>query len=299
MKSRAMLGTALLTATLMAGEIDPKLLSFIPPDAKVVCGIDLERYRHSTLAEFYPVHFDLLSAGTGRDAGHQIRHVILISFGPSSIRPPMTVLQGALSLPQIQASDGERNQVSLYQGIPILSAGEAGFIALPSQTTAILGDEDEVREAIDRWGLESDLPEDIAAQIVRLSKTYDNWFLALEPLANAGRSGSARGSKYAVELMQSVEEARGGILFGGANDVRVELVMKTPDDALALEAMSRWLPGLVQMEGSNGRESQLTDLVENLVVQAQGPIVSVSFSIAEDKLQDLVSSRRAQRQYSQ
>ena len=98
--------------------------------------------------------------------------------------------------------------------------------------------------------------------------------------------------------MQAIEEVRGGIRFEESNEVSVELVMRTPDDAMAMAAMRRWVPGLVQMEGY-GNESLLANLVENLVVQAQGRIVSVSFSILESSMQELVSSLRAERQNDQ
>ena len=150
MKSAAKLSTAFLAATLMAGEIDPKFLSLIPPDAKVFYGIDVERYRNSMLAEFFPVRFDLLSAGTGHAAGHQVRQVIVAAGGPENSRPPLTLLRGELFLSQLHAVDRERNGLPLYRGVPVFSTVEQEVIALLGQATAVIGDVDIVRKAIDR-----------------------------------------------------------------------------------------------------------------------------------------------------
>jgi len=58
-------------------------------------------------------------------------------------------------------------------------------------------------------------------------------------------------------------------------------------------SLGRWLPGFLQLK-SHGRESVLVDIVENLAVRAHGNIVTMSFSIAENRLEELAKLKRAE-----
>jgi hypothetical protein len=91
-----------------------------------------------------------------------------------------------------------------------------------------------------------------------------------------------------------IEEIRGGIRLGGLNEFTVEVVMRTPEDAAALAGIGPWLPGLIAAEKSFGPESAIVELAENFFVRANGAVVSVSFSIPERGLEDLLASRLRQ-----
>jgi hypothetical protein len=93
-----------------------------------------------------------------------------------------------------------------------------------------------------------------------------------------------------------IEEVRGGIRVGGYNEMSLEVLVKTADDAYALAAIGRWLPGLMEMQNSHGLESALADLAENLVVGSEGRVVTLSVSVAESKLGELVKSLMAGRE---
>jgi hypothetical protein len=55
MKSAVMPSMAMMKAVLAASEADPKMLRLIGPDAKAIYGVDVERYRQSMLASFFPL----------------------------------------------------------------------------------------------------------------------------------------------------------------------------------------------------------------------------------------------------
>src|SRR5260370_32929337 len=96
MKSTAALGMAMLTAVLMGSELDPKLLRLIGPDTKAIYGIDVEQYRHSMLASFFPLSLDGLSGGFSTDEG-QIRQLIMVKHGGLDLRMQLIVVRGAPS----------------------------------------------------------------------------------------------------------------------------------------------------------------------------------------------------------
>src|SRR5207247_10656442 len=99
MKSAAKLSLAILTTVLMASELDPKLMRLIGPDTKRLYGIDVERYRNSMLATFYPVWLGGLSR-FGMDEG-QIQQVVVADRDGLDRETQLIMFHGALSAPAV------------------------------------------------------------------------------------------------------------------------------------------------------------------------------------------------------
>jgi len=62
-------------------------------------------------------------------------------------------------------------------------------------------------------------------------------------------------------LRSLVEEVRGGVRLGAFNEVSLDVVMKTAEDAAVLAVISRWLPGFIQLQESRSPQSALAALV--------------------------------------
>ena len=279
--------TFLLTSTVIAGEVDPKVIRLIGPDARLIYGIDVERYKTSILATVYPISQVDLSAPF-----KDIRQLIVAKKRWREYRSPITIVRGALSRSKLQSWAGlEGRAVSFHRGVPVLTTSRYKCDAVLDEATVIMGTVDDVREAIDRWRQEESRPDESATTVRRLSSSFDNWFLAVKPLADSAGRQQDLPQKFRDELVQAIEEARGGIHFGGFNDVSVEVVMKTADDAMALAAIGRWLPGLIEL-GWHGPETVLAEAVENLWVRAEGRVVTLSFSLPESRLQEVVEAER-------
>lgn|SRR5262245_34658633 len=199
MKSAAKLSTAMLTTVLMASELDPKLMRLIGPDTKAIHGVNIERYRNSMLASFYPVWFGELSRGFGMD-DRQIHQLVVAMRDGLDHEMQLIVFRGA-------------------PPVPIVSTSEQASLAMLDSTTGIVGDADSVREAIGRWRQEVSSIGDVAAKARQLSASYDRWFLAVRPLEklDGARAGSVL--KPENELRTLVEEVRGGIRIGTFNEV--------------------------------------------------------------------------------
>jgi hypothetical protein len=273
MKSAAKLSIAMLTTVLTASELDPKLIRLIRPDTRAIYGIHVERYRNSMLASFYPVWLEELSRGFGMEEG-QIHQFM------------MAKRDGA---------DGEMQLIMFRRApsVPIVPTNEVVSMALLDSTTGIVGDADSVREAIGRWRQEVSGSGHVGTKARELSASYDNWFLIVRPLEKLDRARTASVLRQENDLRTLVEEVRGGIRLGAFNEVSVDVVMKTADDAAALAGASRWLPGFIQLQASHSPEGGIANLAENLAVTANGRIVSISFSLAESELEELARSRKA------
>ena len=251
MKSAAKLGMAILTTVLMASELDPKLLRLIGPDTKAIYGIDVEQYRHSRLAAFFPMSLGGLSGGFNVDEA-QIHQVITVIRGELDPGMQLIVFRGAPSPSQFQSSGGRASIVQTDRG---------GSMALLDSTTGIMGDADRVHETVGHWRLELGGSEEIAAKARQLSASYDNWFLALRPLEKLDRPRTSSVWKPENDLRSLVEEVRGGVRLGAFNEVSLDVVMKTAEDAAVLAGISRWLPGFIQLQESRSPQSALAALV--------------------------------------
>ena len=163
-----------------------------------------------------------------------------------------------------------------------------------NENTSISGDPEMVRASLERWR-QNKATGGIANQVRRLSSEYDNWFLLVRPLDRLNQPAEPKRLKYRDELIHVMQEVRGGIRLGRFNEVNVEFVMATSEDAIALSTLARWLPGFMQLN-ENGLESELVELAENLSVRVEGNIVFASFILPEDRLNVLVRQRKARGQ---
>jgi len=275
MRLTIFLSQLLVAAGLTAAPLDSKTLRLIPEDARFVLGIDIGLNRHSALAEFYPFSINSLIGSVRTDALPLVQQLLVVGVDLRSEREPLYVLSGALnSLPPYD----ERGHL----------------VKVLDSNTAIFGDPESVGKALLQWSGANNGPSELAAKLKSMSESYDNWFIAFRPFENVEdipRPDSA--SKYRADFKQLVEEVRGGIRLGRTNELRAEATMKTADDAVAVATLSRWFPGFLQMQASAGIESALADLAENLTVISTGNTVSLSFTLDESKLADLVKVRHA------
>jgi len=254
---------ALLAANLLPAQINPKVWNLIGPDDKIVFGVDLDRYRHTALSSADGGEAALPFGGTARYA---------ITAGDPQKEQPLRILLG-FTLP-----DGQRDH---GQALTMLDA-----------TTAILGDEEHVRDGVARWNGESPLSE-LATEARKLAESDDAWFVVVKPLALANRAQPAAAPKHLAEVIDVVEQAAGGVRFGAYYRAHLDVHAKTSDDAYSLAALGRWLPGLIQAMAPGGRESRVIDMAENLAVQAVGRTVTLSFELPEDKLQELLKQMKS------
>jgi hypothetical protein len=230
--------------------------------------VDLERYPDSALVGMFPSGATWLSARSGME---HVRQLITVMNGNRG-RLPLLVLIGALAQRE-SAEDAE-----------------FGSMVRLDASTVIMGDPEHVRAAAARWRQEDLATADIAATADRLSGSYDLWFVAVRPL-DLDRVETDKVLKYRDDLVQVVEEARGGVRLGSFNDVNFEVVARSTDDAAKLAALAQWLPGFIQLQEQAGPMGSLVGVAENLSVRTSGRTAVMSFSVAETALQQVTKAR--------
>jgi hypothetical protein len=98
--------------------------------------------------------------------------------------------------------------------------------------------------------------------------------------------------KYRQDLIDAVEEVSGGVRFGAVDELHLEAVFRSADDALAAGTLARWLPGILQLQSSDALTAALVDAMEDFTVYTEGRRTSISLRIPEDKAQKLAEAHR-------
>lgn len=252
---------ALFISSLAAQPVGSRLARLIPPDSSFVYSINLERYADSALQALYPIE--------GEGSGLCLHQPQRITVAERASGERLAILSGCLPSDQTK--------------LTVLEAG-----------TAIFGDSANVEAAIQRWRHSGDSgASSLEAKVRRLVERYDNWMIAVRPLhTEAEDPVTAPRRSYRSQVMDAVEEVRGGIRLGSVNQVEVEVTMKTVEDAMAAAGLGRWLRGFVQ-SARGGSEAVVAEVAEGLNVTAVGNTVLLSFLIDSAKLLALVEEQRA------
>lgn len=292
MKISAKWSVALVATVLTAGELEPKILRLIGPEARFVFGLDLERYEGSQLAKVFPSRVEHLLPSNASEARPQLRSVVGIAISLDGA--PLSVIVTATPMPQL-TGDG----ITLHLGVRVRE-DEQTATAVLDPSTAVVGRLVEVKDAIERWGLGEPAGGEIAGKVREISRTYDNWFLVVRPLdaKPPDRSGDTRLKtqvKYRTELAQAIEEVRVGVRLGAINDITVEVVAKSADEAMALAVIGRYLPGLIAAANPYGPPAGLVESADHITTRAEGRTASLSFSLAESKLEEWLRAQKGRR----
>lgn len=280
MRTAVLFFAALLTC---AGA-DP-VFRLIPPDATFLSGIRVTRSVGSSFGQY------VLSQMEPEDDNFPHRAVTVLlkaTSGEGDHEKSLTIAQGAFHPAQCaEAAIARGARVSPYRGVPIISK-ENNAIAFPDSTTALAGDPESIRAAIDR--LASTAPENAArsAKIRELSEAHDAWFLSMGPVAEyfAGRIEDERlGAAVRGSLLSRVLQASGGLKFE-ADGVRIagQAVAPSEKDANALRDVVRFIAGLVQVNQGPGPR---VSLAGSLRVTVDGATVRMSVSIPEATVERL------------
>jgi hypothetical protein len=241
---------AVLATYLAAQPLSPKMLNLIPADAKLVYGIDTVRHLRSELKFFFPLGVFGMGAAIG-----EVRHLV----SAEGLAGRLTILDGP-------------------------EGPNQSFTRLDAQT-AIFGEPEIVREAKARWGPQK--PSELGVKAGRLSETYDSWFIVVRPFDVPENARKGTKSKLGPDIVEFVQELRGGIRFGSEIAVQLELQVSSPEDAAAVAVLGRWLPGLLTMGSGETPQRAMLELAENLAIVANGNVVSLSFTFDERKLREV------------
>jgi hypothetical protein len=305
MQLRLIAAAGLLAGSLFAA--DPGLLDLAMADARVMAGINVEQARTSPFGQYVLARMQehesellRLAEATGFDPRRDLREVLLASTGEPGSHTGVVLARGVFDPGRIvEAARSQGKTIDTYRGVAVIRGGEGkhGSLAFPDSTLAVAGDDASVRAAIDRKGEPSAIGADLAVQVSQLSTTQDAWFVSLVPPNQLRPHPAEAGGPPpgAFGTLSKVQQASGGVKLGANMVLSARAVSQTEKDAAALADVVKMLADLAQMNAPQGQPAAAAALLQNLAVTAEGAVTTLSLSIPEQQLEQLIGGGRQRR----
>jgi len=304
--------TALLSlATAVAGlAADPALLRMIPADAPFLAGIHADQVKSSRFGQFIlnqlkteETAMNKFIDATGFDPRRDLTELIVASSDASGKGKSVVLARGRFDTNRINAfATTSGAQLTTYNGVQVMAGRtgqeKSGWLAVLDTVTAVAGDQDAVRSAIDRYkGSAPALDAATVARINDLSSRYDAWMVS----TGVGRiaddiKNPQVGGMMNNNLFQSMQNVVGGVRFGANIDVMAEATMRSEKDATAMVDVIRFLAGMIQLNSQNDkRATEMGALLEKMQLSSTGTQFRMSLTIPEEALEGIIKPAAAVR----
>ncbi|MBV8897157.1 MAG: hypothetical protein JO051_11645, partial [Acidobacteriaceae bacterium] len=168
--------------------------------------------------------------------------------------------------------------------------------ALPDVGIAVVGDLASVQEVIANRANTSQLDPALQSLISKVSANSDAWFASVLPgsyLTQHLNDATNQQAKSQAQALQSVRQAAGGVLFGDPVQLSFDAVTRSPQDAVSLEDVVRFMTSILQMQRQQNPQLQvLASSLDNMTLTASGDHFHAALAIPESSLEQLADSRR-------
>lgn len=289
---------ALFAAASWAAAADPALVRLIMPDARVVSGIQVDQSKVSPFGRYLLSQFkedqqfrDFV-ANTGFDPRQDVQEILIASTGVQQKGGPGLVLvRGRFDTARILVQAKQHGATAtMYQGVDVITDGSEKWVAFPEPSLAVVGDQTNVKAALDRRSTGSSLDPLLAAKVSDMSSRNDAWFVSTLPLSTLRGLPTLTpptGGTAAASPLQSIEEVSGGVKFGSAILVSGEAKARSEKDASALADVVRFL---LAMAGSaqTPEAQRVTALLQTLDLSTQGNVLRYSLNVPEEQVETLI-----------
>lgn len=290
----------MLFGTLLSAA-DPQLISLVMPDARLVGGVNVSQARSTPFGRFL---LDRVQAGdngfsdfvtaTGFDPRRDLVEVVLASATTTGDKGVL-LARGSFDTERITTlMRGAGKTPEIYGGVEIIGGRqESHAVAFLDGTTAIAGDAESVKAAIDRRTRPTRLDPALLAKIDELSASQHIWGVTVAPLA--GLSAQAPDQKMSGmlqgDLFKTVERASAGLKFGPTVRLSAEAVAHTEKDAAALADALKFLVNLAGMQSQKSPGLDWAALAQSLKLSSESNTVRMAIEIPEADFEKLIQSR--------
>ncbi|HUS06154.1 MAG TPA: hypothetical protein VMZ52_07660 [Bryobacteraceae bacterium] len=290
---------------------DAALMNLVPPDATVVAGIRIDNTANSKLGQHLLSQMKDEDAGfrgfiqaTGFDPRRDLRELIIASTAAAQLAAQsgaqkgrgLVLARGVFDVPRIFALAKTAGAPLLkYQGLDVLANSGAGWVVFPDNSTAIAGDPQMVKSALDRRQGGAPLDAGMAAKVNEFSGRYDIWMVSSAPVSQfAGRmpdrqlSGAMKG-----DMLRGIEQTSGGIRFGTIIQVGGEAVTRSEKDAAALLDVVKFLTGMLQLNREKPDAAKFATLLDTLELKSEANVMKFNLSVPEADVEKLLTAPKA------
>lgn len=304
MRQTAFLLPALLCASHLLPAADPQLMNMVPPDAKVIAGVNVDQARSSPFGQFVlaalPADqgFQQFVSASGFDPRQDLHEILIAATGPDKTAAHLLLARGNFDVNRLLslAPKAQKPVEQNYNGTRLFSGPEKGMaFAFPDNNTAMAGDVASVKAALDRRNQASTIDARLAARVQTLSTTLDAWAVSALPLPAMPPMPAGPNAKNVMssELLSKIQQTSCGIKFGDQIQLIAEAITGDAKDATALGDVIRFLVMMVQSQAPKAAAPALA-LMQNLHIVTDGAAVRVDLAVAESQIEALVAAGHRQ-----
>ena len=303
MKARILFVATLLTVA--AGSLtaaDPQLLNLVMPDAKVVAGVNVDQAKASALGQYFlsqaqasDARLQDLAALTGFDPRRDVRELLAASNGAPGEKKGIVLARGVFDSAKIAAAARLKGALAeTYQGVLLLEdPKQTHALAFLDASLAVAGDIASVKSAIDRRSSSTPLPTALAIKIGTLGASQDAWAVTTVPPSQLQSiSHGAAPALPQQPAFQNIQQASAGLKFGDTIALTADALASSAQEATSMADALKFLASMAQMQAN--QNPPVAALLKSLVIGTQGATVTVTASLPEDQLQNLLKPKAAQ-----
>jgi hypothetical protein len=293
---------ALTMFSVAAFAAETPLLSLVDPAAKVIGGMHVDRTLASPLGRYLlsqmndsDVEFRKFVDMTGFDPRRDVREV-LMATADTSRKNGFVAARGVFNGVRIlQAAQSHGGTSTMYNGVQVTTSKNGQWLAILDGSTALMGDQDLVKYAIDHRGGTSAGPTSALAQkAATLASRHDGWLATVGALTPPVTGKTESGPMPTSAMLAGILETSGGIDFGAVVRITAEAVTRSEKDAQALTDVLRFMVTMMRSSAENNPEAQkLEPFLNSLNLTAQASTVKVSFAVPESDLEQMIKPKRS------
>jgi len=299
----SVLSIAFTSVAATAG-VTPALLNLVMPDATVVSGMNVAQSVTSPFGQYILSQMQSNDSGflqfissTGFDPRKDLLEILAATpaTASSTAHSGLILGRGVFQPAMIIGSATEQGGViTNYRGFSLIGppAGQSnGNFALTflDGVTAAMGDTSSVESVIDRKIAGSTFSGPLAQSAITVSASNSAWFATTTPLSDfmsSKQSGNLSGVAQSP-LLQSVQQASGGVLFGTAGiTVSADAVTASPQNAQSLVDVLKFFVSMIA--GNANTPSNVTSVASSAQFSVNGSTAHISLMLAENQAEQLL-----------
>ena len=294
MNRRLVLLNAVLSVTAYAA-VDPALLALVTPEARVLIGVQVTQGAAAPFGQYILARTQLddaklqaVMASIGLDPIHDLQEILAVAS--TDTKAAIVLGRGTFQPTKIAAAAAASGGVTIqYRGFTVILLAPAGqgAVAFLDSSIAAMGNQTAVQAAIDRRLSGAVFAGPLAQKAQLISADNQVWFATVTPLSDFLSAKTADpnvGALFQSNLLQSVQQASGGLSFGAINvTMAVEAVTGSDGDAQSLSNVLNFLVGFLR----NGRDASLSQVANTVQFATVGSNVKVTLSITEQQAEQL------------
>lgn len=293
---------ALAATCLSAFAADQALLKMLPSDSMFVAGINADQIRTSRFGQFLldqlkseEQNMEKFISMTGFDPRRDLQELVVASNDARGKGNALVVARGrfdANRISQFARTSGASS--TFYKGVEVLTGNDKGgksngWIAIVDATTALAGEQEAVKAAIDRRAMGgTGMKAETLAKINDLSTRYDAWMVSasLERLADDVKPEVAQ--TMHGNLMAGMQSVLGGVRFGANVELMAEATMRSEKDAQAMVDVVKFLTGMMQLNSEDQKAAEFAKLLDKMVLKSTGNQFRLTMTLPEDMVESML-----------